>query len=383
MSAKLPAKPSGADFLKVAASSNFVLVLTAIHHLYGARLYGTPWRSHVVYFSIPAAILIAVLLFLAWRYEARTFGRVAARFGMLLALIFPIGLIGVFEGGYNHLLKNCLYFGGATDLVRQLFPPPHYELPHNVFFEVTGVAQLFAALVAGRYVRRLWPAISMSRSAVHSSRVWPGMVFVGRELKTIDGRKVSVPDTKRLVHIQFRRFAGCPVCNLHLQSFVQRHNEIAAAGILEVVVFHSSVEELFGHSGDLPFAVIADPNKALYVDFGVESSLRSLLDPRVWIPILRGVFKALPAVLLKQRRAPSLKPRGGRFGLPADFLIAADGLVVACKYGVHANDQWNVDEVLQLARSTRECEPLIPTATDDISPSWSNEQAGRGGAIAG
>lgn len=358
MPAKLTAKPSGADFLKVAASSNFVLVLTAIHHLYGAQLYGTPWRSHVVYFSIPAAILIAALLFLAWRYEARTFGWAAARLGILLALIFPIGLIGVFEGGYNHLLKNGLYFSGATDLVRHLFPQPDYELPNDVFFEVTGVAQLFAALVAGRYVRRLWQAISTSRSAVQSTRIRPGMVFLGRELMTIDGRKVSVPDTKRLVHLQFRRFAGCPVCNLHLHSFVRRYGEIAAAGILEVVVFHSSVEELSAHSRDIPFAVVADPDKALYVDFGVDSSPRSLLDPRAWIAILRGVFKALPAVLLGQRPAPSLNPHGGRFGLPADFLIAPDGLVVASKYGVHANDQWNVDEVFQLARSTRDCEPL-------------------------
>jgi peroxiredoxin len=359
MSAELPAKSSGADFLKVVASSNFVLVLTSIHHLYGAQLYGTPWRSHVVYFSIPAAILITAVLSLAWRYARRSFGWAAARLGIVLVFIFPIGLIGVFEGGYNHLLKNGLYFIGATDLVRQLFPPPDYKLPNNVFFEVTGVAQLFAALVAGRYVRRLWQAISMSRSAVQSTRVRPGMVFVGRELMTIHARKVSVPDTKRLVHIQFRRFAGCPVCNLHLQSFVRRHNEIAAAGILEVVVFHSSDEELFAHARDFPFAVIADPNKVLYVDFGVESSPRSMLDPRAWIPILRAVFKALPSVLLGQRPAPSLKPRGGRFGLPADFLIAVDGLVVACKYGVHENDQWNVDEVLQLARSTRDREPLI------------------------
>jgi hypothetical protein len=32
--------------------------------------------------------------------------------------------------------------------------------------------------------------------------------------------------------------------------------------------------------------------------------------------------------------------------LPADFLIGSDGLVIACKYGDHANDHWSVDEVL-------------------------------------
>jgi hypothetical protein len=46
MSAQSTIKPSGDDFMKVVAS-NFVLFLTAIHHLYGAQIYGTPWRSHV------------------------------------------------------------------------------------------------------------------------------------------------------------------------------------------------------------------------------------------------------------------------------------------------------------------------------------------------
>ncbi|HEX4559363.1 MAG TPA: AhpC/TSA family protein, partial [Mycobacterium sp.] len=36
-------------------------------------------------------------------------------------------------------------------------------------------------------------------------------------------------------------------------------------------------------------------------------------------------------------------------GMPADFLIAPDGAVVARKYGEHADDQWSVDELLRLA----------------------------------
>jgi hypothetical protein len=35
--------------------------------------------------------------------------------------------------------------------------------------------------------------------------------------------------------------------------------------------------------------------------------------------------------------------------MPADFLIATDGAVVARKYGEHADDQWSVDELLRLA----------------------------------
>ena len=156
-----------------------------------------------------------------------------------------------------------------------------------------------------------------------------------------------------MVHLQFRRFAGCPVCNLHLRSVVRRHDEILAASIREVVIFHSNQEELRPHVKGLPFAVVADPEKKLYVRFGVESGVLSLLDPRAWIPILRGVVRSLCEVLLRRSPWPSLKVHGGRFGLPADFLIGSDGRVLASKYGSHAYDQWSVDELLALADQRR------------------------------
>src|SRR6266568_1653651 len=92
-----------------------------------------------------------------------------------------------------------------------------------------------------------------------------------RALTTISGAQVAVPDPDRLIHLQFRRFAGCPVCSLHLRSIVARHHEIVAANIHEVVVFHSSAAELHKYAGDLPLDLIADPTQALYREFGVES----------------------------------------------------------------------------------------------------------------
>ncbi|SDM65729.1 peroxiredoxin-like family protein [Allokutzneria albata] len=164
-----------------------------------------------------------------------------------------------------------------------------------------------------------------------------------RELIAVSGERVRVPDPDRLVHLQFRRFAGCPVCNLHLQSVVRRHGEITAAGIREVVFFHSPADELREY--DLPFAVIADPEKRYYREYGVESSRRALLHPRTWGAILRG--SAL--TVLGRFRPPASKQDGGRLGLPADFLLDRDGSVLASKHGEHAYDQWSVDELLALA----------------------------------
>ena len=177
----------------------------------------------------------------------------------------------------------------------------------------------------------------------------PGDLLPARELTAVSGERVRVPDGRGLVHLQLRRFAGCPICHLHLRSFVSRHAELAAAGVREVVVFHSPAEELAPHASGHPFPLIPDPDKRLYTELGVESSPRALLDPRAWLPILRAVALGTAAMIAGRQRPPAASPRGGRFGLPGDFLFAPDGRVIACKYGEHADDQWSVDEVLCLA----------------------------------
>jgi hypothetical protein len=186
-----------------------------------------------------------------------------------------------------------------------------------------------------------------------SNRIRTGTLVDTLELDTVAGDTVTVPDPEHLVHLQFRRFAGCPVCNLHLRSVVTRHDEIVAAGVREVVFFHSTVEELRPHVADLPFAVVADPGKDQYVEFGVESGRRSVLDPRALGAIVSGVLHDLGPVLRGRRPLPPRSPVGGRLGLPADFLVDHDGRVLAAHYGEHSYDQWSVDELLDLVRAGR------------------------------
>lgn len=169
-----------------------------------------------------------------------------------------------------------------------------------------------------------------------------GADVTARRLETIDGTTVSVPDAGHLVHLQFRRFAGCPICHLHLRSIVRRHDDLVAAGVVEVVVFHSSAESLREYQADLPFAVVADPERRLYTEFGVESSPASVLHPRAWLAAAKGA-----------RRQRSVRAAMGRgedhLGKPADFLISPRGAVLAVKYGRHADDQWSADEIIGLA----------------------------------
>ena len=176
-----------------------------------------------------------------------------------------------------------------------------------------------------------------------TTKIISGQPFPRLQAKNIHGTEISIPNTGRWTHLQFRRFAGCPICNLHFQSFVARHSELTDRGVNEVVVFHSSAEELLPYQGQFLFDVIGDPKKALYRRYGVETSIWAILSPRAWPASLKGNLK-------KDKPALTGIPNGGILGLPADFLIAPDGKVAATHYGQHAYDQWSVDEVLEAVR---------------------------------
>lgn len=169
-----------------------------------------------------------------------------------------------------------------------------------------------------------------------------GEKIEARTLHTVADEDVSVPMVDRKLHLQFRRFAGCPICNLHLREVARRSAEIERAGIAEVVVFHSTAERLRAYVADLPFDLVADPKRKLYKEFGVEWSVRSLFHPEAARAAVRGVRGAVSL-------SGALAPTENHLGKPADFLVDPDGTVRACKYGVHADDQWSVDEVLAFA----------------------------------
>lgn len=110
-----------------------------------------------------------------------------------------------------------------------------------------------------------------------------GAVVPHRKAETISGETLALPAVPGRTHVQFRRFAGCPICSLHLRSFALRLAEIAVAGISDAGV-----------------------------GFGDAST---------------------------------------HLGLPPDFLIDPDGTIVAAHCGRHADDQWSVDQLLDIHRS--------------------------------
>ena len=138
------------ELTRVTPSALGILLLTSVHHAYGAYAYDTPWRLHVVLISALVGMAILVLRPLLRRPAGSALGEIAFWTFTAIVLVVPIGLIGLFEGAYNHGVKNMLYVGGASPtLMTRLFPPPTYELPNDLFFELTGTAQAVWGVIAG------------------------------------------------------------------------------------------------------------------------------------------------------------------------------------------------------------------------------------------
>src|SRR5215472_10488575 len=165
-----------------------------------------------------------------------------------------------------------------------------------------------------RAERLVVSADSATSSGSGKCTVAAGSVIPARQLTAVSGEPVKIPDPAKLVHLQFARFAGCPICNLHLRSFVRRSGEIAGAGIREIVVFHSSDEKLRKYESDLPFTLIGDPGKRLYRQFGVESALRALVHPRMWPLWPRFIWNNLRTAVGPQHLLAPVTPAGGLTG---------------------------------------------------------------------
>lgn len=99
-------------------------------------------------------------------------GRVALAVFALGAALHVVLAIGVFEGLYNHVIKNLLFFGGLPlDLHHRLFPPPTYEVPNDVIFEVTGILQVVPAGYAALGLARLLRACGALRGRAPAAEV--------------------------------------------------------------------------------------------------------------------------------------------------------------------------------------------------------------------
>ena len=190
-------------------------------------------------------------------------------------------------------------------------------------------------------------AIALSEKSARSmKRLTKNSTIDAFSLTDVDGNVVRIPQKDKIIHLQFRRFSACPFCSVHMGQLKKRKTELDESGLVEVLLFYSENKHIKDDIRDIPFAIVADPKRFWYDKFGVERSILGLLNPSAWLYGIKGFF-------LKIRRILHMLPNKGEslVGLPAEFLIDADGKLLEVKYGVHAYDQWSVDALLEMARS--------------------------------
>lgn len=126
-----------------------IALTTWVHHIYGGLAYDTLYRIIAPSISIP--LLLVATFYLQYRVIRKPMRLVKILYAFVVS-VFWILSIGIVEGGYNHVIKNFLFFSGISKEKLATFFPPEFgsqrffEMPSDVFFEVTGIIQFFIGL---------------------------------------------------------------------------------------------------------------------------------------------------------------------------------------------------------------------------------------------
>ena len=179
----------------------------------------------------------------------------------------------------------------------------------------------------------------------------PGSIALPFDAVTAHGVPVHLSDYDGFLLLSFLRYASCPMCNLRVHELRSAYPALQAEGIDVAVVMHSPARSILKHVGKqgAPFPIIADPDRRLYVQYGVERS---------WLRLAMSVV--LPSFLVAVAKASVLGYWGGRVdgewaSMPADFLIAPGGRVLLSHYGAHIGDHLSVSSVVdRVARHVAE-----------------------------
>jgi peroxiredoxin len=162
-------------------------------------------------------------------------------------------------------------------------------------------------------------------------RLLPGDLAPNFSLPDADGRIVTLEHYRgRAVLIRFNRQAGCPFCNPRNRDFIRLYPEFQRAGVEILSIFGSPVDGLRAGIGkqNPPYPILADPKDTVYALYGVERSLRGILNPKN-LPVAREGIKMETYVR---------KGEGEITRMPAEILVGPDGRVLRVHYQAFAAD---------------------------------------------
>ncbi len=164
-------------------------------------------------------------------------------------------------------------------------------------------------------------------------------------LEALDGSRLDCSRPGGPVVVSFTRYAGCPVCQLHVARIAAAMPEFRARSCGVWMVFQSTPARLQAAMAEWQpgFAAVADPTARLYDAFGAAASLAGYVHPRS---------------LLALGRATVAGKRHGRFEgretqMPADFVLDHAGGIILAHQGRDVGDDTPVAALLAAVDSVK------------------------------
>lgn len=134
-------------------------LVTLAHHGYGGVVFASVERV------VLALVFTALFVITVWLFRLAPARRLASRAYWGVVAGFWVALLGLYEGGFNHVLYVVLRAVGASpDTMRRLYPAgSDAVISDDVFFQATGAL----TLVAG-----VWVAVTMAARPVRGRGRW-------------------------------------------------------------------------------------------------------------------------------------------------------------------------------------------------------------------
>lgn len=175
----------------------------------------------------------------------------------------------------------------------------------------------------------------------------PAPIFIRED---IFDRRIDLSAYRgKKVLLAFFRHAACPFCNVRVFRLQKQAEKLKEQGLEMIFFFESTKENLLKnsfHPKVSPIPLIADPDKVLYLQYGVPEDK------------FGATLKNLPAMLPKMIEAKlNGVPFGSKQGsesiytLPAEFLIDEKGIIKKLHYAKSLTDRMAIGEIERFAVS--------------------------------
>lgn len=137
--------------------------------------------------------------------------------------------------------------------------------------------------------------------------------------------------------LAFMRFGACPFCNLRVRELI-RYSEQLEQPLQIVIVYDSPLDNMqkFSIRNDSPLPILADGSSEVHKLYGVQYSQ--------W-KVLLSMLLNLPMLVSSMMKGAEAETVGPMNGMPAEFLVDADGIIRDAWYSKSLTDRMPLSRI--------------------------------------